>query len=92
MSVVRGNQIFPDKEALEGEAKFPCDDCGFNKNEVCTLDGDCEWVDLKTTLDREAIKELILNRIADYGAGTISILDLPDILADEIMILLEERK
>lgn len=54
--------------------------------------GDCEWVDLKTTFDREAIKNLILDRIADYGAGTINILDLPDILADEIMILLEERK
>jgi len=44
------------------------------------------------TFDREAIKNLILDRIADYGAGTINILDLPDILADEIMILLEERK
>lgn len=43
------------------------------------------------TLDREAIKDLVLDRIADYGAGTISILDLPDILADEIMLLESDR-
>ena len=43
-------------------------------------------------LDRKAIKDLILDRIADYGAGTVHILDLPDILADEIILLLEEQK
>ena len=39
---------------------------------------------------RDEIKDLILDRIADHGAGKVSLLDLPDILADEISILVEE--
>ena len=38
-------------------------------------------------MDREAVRNLILDRFADYAKGTISLLDLPDILADEIMLL-----
>jgi len=39
-------------------------------------------------MEREDVKNLILDRMADIGEGTISLIDLPDILADEITLLI----
>lgn len=39
---------------------------------------------------RDAIKSIILDRMYDLGQGFISPTDLPDILADEISLLLDK--